>query len=195
MARHPGVEDAFPRGLQDLGYVEGRSVSIEWRSADGRGVRLSPLAAELVQLGVDVIVAAGPEARVAAMWATSTIPIVVVGGAAPVTEGWAGSLARPGGHVTGFTVTHPEMRAKKLEFLQEMIPGLSHVGELRDGGASVAMRISASNPGVDLRVIDVRLPADFDRAFRQAILDRRQALIVVETAMVSRTGPRSPRGR
>lgn len=184
MARNPGVEDAFPRRLQDLVYVEGRSVSIEWRSADGRGDRLSPLAAELIQLGVDVIVAAGPESRVAAMKATSTIPIVVVGGADPVTEGWAGSLARPGGHVTGFTVTHPEMRAKKLEFLQEMILGLSRVGELRDGGASVAMRISASNPSVDLRVIDVRLPADFDRAFRQAILDRRQALIVVETAMV-----------
>ena len=83
----------------------------------GAATACLPLAAELVQLGVDVIVAAGPEARVAAMKATSTIPIVVVGGADPVTEGWAGRLARPGGHVTGFTVTHPEMRAEKLEFL------------------------------------------------------------------------------
>jgi putative ABC transport system substrate-binding protein len=83
VARNPGVEDAFPRGLRDLGYVEGRNVSLEWRSADGRVEHLPHLVAGLVRLGVDVIVAGGPEARVAAMKATLTIPIVVVGGADP----------------------------------------------------------------------------------------------------------------
>src|SRR5215510_1688260 len=118
------------------------------------------------------------------MKATSTIPFVVVGGADPVAEGWAASLAKPGGHVTGFTVTHPEMHAKKLEFLKEMIPGLSRVAELRDGGMPAVYGLLTPSFGIDVRVIAVWNPADFERAFRQAIQDRRQALIVVETAMV-----------
>src|SRR5205823_8862842 len=91
MARNPEVESAFPRGLAELGYVEGRDVIIEWRSADGRGDQLAALARELVELSADVIVAGGPEARIAAMNATATIPIVVVGGSDPVAEGWAAS--------------------------------------------------------------------------------------------------------
>src|SRR5262245_1002228 len=133
MARNPGVEGAFPRGLQDLGYVEGRSVSIEWRSADGRGDRLPRLAADLVHSRVDVIVAGGLESRIAAMKATSTIPIVVVGGADPVAEGWVASLAKPGGHVTGFTVAHPEMHARLLAPDVEGPPvqSLARTGSLR----------------------------------------------------------------
>jgi putative ABC transport system substrate-binding protein len=191
MARNLGVEEAFPRGLRDLGYVEGRDIVIEWRSAEGRNDRMPGLAAQLIQLGVDIIVAGGPEARQEAMKATSTTPIVVVGGSDPVDEGWAVSLARPGGNVTGFTVTHPEMSAKKLELLKEMIPGLSRVAVIWDPGRArspstqrTSMRTAARSLGLDLQFIEVRQPADLEGAFRQALRDRRQAVSVVETAMV-----------
>jgi putative ABC transport system substrate-binding protein len=193
MARNPGVESAFPRGLAELGYVEGRDVIIEWRSADGRSDQVAALAAELVQSNADVIVAAGPEARIAAMKATATIPIVAVGGGDPVAEGWAASLARPGGNVTGFTATHPGLIVKKLELLKELIPGLSRVAVMWDPDAirasvrvasTTAMRAAARSLRLDVRLIEVRGPADFDAAFRQAVQDRRQALSVNETAMV-----------
>jgi len=194
MARNPGVETAFPQRLGNLGYVEGRDVIIEWRSADGHSDRMPTLAAELVRLGADVIVAAGPEGRLAAMNATSTIPIVTVGGLDPVAEGWAVRLARPGGNVTGLTVSYPEMGvAKRLEFLKQMIPRVSRVAVISDPDAippsvavesTTAMRTAARSLGVNIRVIEVRRPADFDAAFREAIQDRRQALVVVETAMV-----------
>jgi putative ABC transport system substrate-binding protein len=193
VARNPGVESAFPHGLAELGYVEGRDVIIEWRSADGRSDLVAALAAELVQSNADVIVAAGPEARIAAMKATATIPIVAVGGGDPVAEGWAASLARPGGNVTGFTVTHPELISKKLELLKELIPALSRVAVIWDPNAitpsvrvasTTAMRAAARSLRVDVKVIEVRGPADFDAAFRQAVQDRRQALSVTETAMV-----------
>jgi putative ABC transport system substrate-binding protein len=192
VARNPDIESAFPHGLAELGYVEGRNVIIEWRSADGRSDQLAALAAELVQLGADVIVAGGPEARIAAMKATSTIPIVAVGGSDPVAEGWAASLARPGGNVTGLTATHPELIGKKLELLRELIPGLSRVAVIQDPGAippsvraaqTTTLRTAARSLRVDVKVIEVRGPADFDAAFRQAIQDQRQALIVNETAM------------
>src|SRR5260370_15962820 len=102
-ARNPGVESSFPRGLLDLGYVEGRDVVIEWRDAGGHNDRLLALAADLIGRGVDVIVAAGPEAREAARKATTTIPIVVVGSSDPVAEGWAESLGGPTGNVPGPT--------------------------------------------------------------------------------------------
>jgi putative tryptophan/tyrosine transport system substrate-binding protein len=100
VAASPMARDSFPRGLRDLGYVEGRDVIIEWRDAEGNNHRVPALAADLVRLGVDVIFALGPEARTAAMKATSTVPIVALG-ADPVGEGWAPTLARPGGNVTG----------------------------------------------------------------------------------------------
>jgi len=117
MARNPGAEIAFPSRLVELGYVEGRDVIIEWRSADRSSDQLAALATELVQLGPEIIVAGGPEARIAAMKATATIPIVAVGGSDPVAEGWSKSLARPDSNVTGLTVTYPELIAKKLDLL------------------------------------------------------------------------------
>jgi putative ABC transport system substrate-binding protein len=192
MARNPGVESAFPRGLAELGYVEGRDVFIQWWSAEGRGDRLPALAAEVVQWGAEIIVAGGPEARIAAMKATATIPIVVVGGVDPVAEGWAASLARPGGNVTGFTATYPELIGKKLELLKQLIPRLSRVAVIQDDAlppsaraeSTLAMRAAASSLRLDVKVIDIRGPDDFNAAFREAIQDRRQALVVVETAMV-----------
>ncbi len=191
VARNPGIEDAFPQGLRELGWAEGRDVVIEWRSAEGRIDRMPTLAAQLVQLGVDVIVAAGPEARLAAMSATSTIPIVVVGGSDPVDEGWAASLARPGGNVTGLTVTHPEMNGKKLELLKETIPGLSRVavildlkGTMADPKLFATIQTTARALSLDVAIIEVRPAGDFEGALRQAVRDRRQAVSLVETAVV-----------
>ncbi len=189
MARNPGIEEAFPRGLRELGYTEGRDIVVEWRSADGRTDRIPALAAQLVRLGVDIIVAAGPEARQGAMGATSTTPIVVVGGSDPIEEGWATSLARPGGNVTGLTVIHPEMGGKKLELLKEAMPGLSRVAVMTDRSRAAVPSMSvaqtaARSLGLDLTIIEARQPADFDSAFRQAVRERRQAVSVLETAMV-----------
>jgi putative ABC transport system substrate-binding protein len=193
MARNPGVESAFPRGLAELGYLEGRDVTIEWRSADGRVHQLEVLASELVRSGVDVIVAGGPEARIAAMKAAPTVPIVVVGGSDAVAEGWAASLARPGGNVTGLTVTYPEILGKQLELLTELMPGLSRVAVIRDPDAispqvhltqKSVIQTAARSRRVSIDFIEVRSPSDLDAAFRRAVQDRRQAVMVIETAMI-----------
>jgi ABC-type uncharacterized transport system substrate-binding protein len=191
MARNPGVETAFPSGLADLGYVEGRDIVIEWRSADGRSDRLPALAAEVVASGAQVIVAGGPEARRAAMNATRTIPIVAVGGNDPVAEGWAATLARPGGNVTGLTVTYPELLGKKLELLKNLLPGLVRIGVVRDGAippsehaeATKVIQAASRSMNLDVKIIEIQ-GTDFEAAFRQAHQDRRQALVMIETAMV-----------
>ena len=176
VARNPGVESAFPRGLAELGYLDGRDVSIEWRSADGRGEDMQGLAGELVRSGVDVIVAAGPEARIAAMKATTTTPIVVVGGSDAVAEGWATSLARPAGNVTGLTVTYPEILGKQLELLTELVSGLSRVAVIRDRAAvspaaasaqRVAIGSAARSVNVSVEFIEVQRSNDLAQAFRR----------------------------
>jgi hypothetical protein len=101
------LSQGWRRGLAEHGYVEGQNILVEWRYAAGRSERLATLAAELVQLKVDVILALGPGPREAARRATRSIPLVTTSGADPVAEGWAQTLARPGGNVTGLTVTYP----------------------------------------------------------------------------------------
>jgi putative tryptophan/tyrosine transport system substrate-binding protein len=119
--------EAFRHGLRELGYVEGQSVAIEWRSADGKADRLPGLAAELVRLKVDVIVTGGAGATRPAKEATATIPIVMAQDSDPVESGFVTSLARPGGNVTGLSMLHPELSVKRLELLKEMQPKLSRV--------------------------------------------------------------------
>ena len=113
---------AFARACARLGYVEGENIVIERRYADGRPDRLAAMADELVRLKVDVILAGGQPSREAARKATTTIPIVTLSGSDPVREGWAKSLARPGGNVTGLTFTFPELGPKRLELLKEAMP-------------------------------------------------------------------------
>jgi hypothetical protein len=115
--------DGFRDGLRNLGYVEGRNVAIEWRYAEARTDRLAELAADLVRLKIDVIFAGGPVVLEAAMKATTSIPIVVVCCSDAVREGWAQSVARPGGNITGLTVTYPEIGGKRLALLKEAVPG------------------------------------------------------------------------
>src|SRR4030095_7558680 len=114
--------DAFRQGLRELGYVEGRNIVIEYRSAEGRNDRLPELAAELVRLKVDVLVTTGPAAVGAGKQATSTIPIVMGAVGDAVDFGFVASLARPGGNITGMSWLGPELNAKRLELLKEVFP-------------------------------------------------------------------------
>src|SRR5947208_12290062 len=124
-AGSPPVDKAFLQGLRDLGYIEGQNIAIEYRFADGKNERLPGLAAELIDLKVAVIVTAGTPAAVAAKQATSMIPVVMAIVADPVGEGLVGSLARPGGNVTGLANLDTELSEKRLEILKEVVPGLS----------------------------------------------------------------------
>jgi putative ABC transport system substrate-binding protein len=187
-ARNPGVESSFPRGLLDLGYVEGRDVVIEWRDAGGHNDRLLALAADLIGRGVDVIVAAGPEAREAARKATTTIPIVVVGSSDPVAEGWAESLARPSGNVTGLTVTMPGLDSKRWQLLAQSLPGLSRLALLRGplaGPMPPDQTRAARLLGLQLLTLPtVAGPDDVALAINEAVRQKAQAIDVVEGATV-----------
>jgi putative tryptophan/tyrosine transport system substrate-binding protein len=124
------VYGAFPRGMRNLGYVEGKNLVIEWRFADGKIERLAGLAAELVRLKVDVIVAGATPSVQAAHQATNTIPIVLVAVPDPVGEGFVKSLSRPGGNITGLSSIVTEVSIKHLELLRTLVPKLSRVAVL-----------------------------------------------------------------
>jgi putative tryptophan/tyrosine transport system substrate-binding protein len=183
---------AFRQGLRELGYVEGQNIVIEYRSADGRPERFPDLATELVRLKVDVIVTRGTSAALGAKHVTDTIPIVMASSGDPVFAGLVTSLARPGANVTGFhLMTPPGLAGTRLRLLKEVIPGLSRVGVLLDSG-DVSSRLMmkeiervAHEIGVQLHSVDTRRPADFDRAFEAAILDRVDALITVEGVLTA----------
>ena len=122
--------DGFRQGMRDLGYVDGRNVTMDWRWAEGRAERFPALAIELVQLKVDIIVASGTQPTRAAMQATSTIPIVMAVSAYPDKIGLVESLARPGGNVTGLSNVSPDLMAKRFELLKEIAPKVSRVAVL-----------------------------------------------------------------
>src|SRR5262249_28662962 len=152
--------EAFRQGLRDLGYVEGRNVVIEYRSAEGKTERLPALAADLVARKVDVIVtAAGTVAALAAQRATSTLPIVFIGAGDPVTSGLVPSLARPGGNVTGLALLFPELAGKCMEQLKRAVPGVSRVAVFRESGsvpartyANVVKEVEVTAQALGLRV-------------------------------------------
>ena len=123
--------EAFRQGLRELGYVEGKTILIEWRHAEGKLDRLREVAAELVRLKVEIIVTAAPTSTRAAKEATATIPIVMANDFDPVGNGFVASLARPGGNITGLSTLAPELNGKRLELLKEIIPRLSHVAVFR----------------------------------------------------------------
>jgi len=181
----PDPSAGFRDGMRELGYSAGSNLLLEYRYADGRPDRLARQVEDLVQLKVDVIVAGGPVALQAARIATSTIPIVVIGGSDPVREGWAQSLARPGGNVTGFTVTFPELGSKQLEILGQALLGLARVAvilapaELPKGGPS--LEESAGALGLQLQMLEVGGPEDFEAAFTRARQGRAQGLYAVAT--------------
>jgi putative ABC transport system substrate-binding protein len=163
---------AFRQGLHELGYFEGRNIVIECRSAQGKPDRLSELALELAAMKVDVIVAAGGEAVArAAMQASQTIPIVMTNAADPVATRLVASLARPGGNVTGLVTISPELSGKRLEVLKQSFPRIARVAVLTNPlNPEQAPRVreieaAAQALGVQLQVLEVRGPNDFESAF------------------------------
>ena len=128
--------EAFRQGLRDLGYVEGKNLVIEWRANEGKLDRNPALAAELVRLKVDVIVAVGSGEIRAAKEATAAIPIVMIRGGDPVGSGLVASLARPGGNITALAILRPELSGKRLELLKEIVPKLSRVALFASSGSA-----------------------------------------------------------
>jgi putative ABC transport system substrate-binding protein len=166
--------------MRELGYVEGRTVVFEARSADGKTERLPGLAAELVRLKVDAIVTAGGTAAEAARQATATIPIVQASGE-PTTGGRVASLARPGGNVTGFSTMTVELSAKRLELARELVPGTSRLAILWSGaGAAIVRETEAAARRLDVRLhaVGVRDSAGLDGAL-SAIKQERPAVLLV----------------
>ncbi len=189
---NPHLHEAFRQGLRDLGYVEGRNVVIESRDAEGKPERLPALAAELVALKVDVLVAQPTVAALAAKQATRTLPIVFPV-ADPVSSGLVTSLARPGGNLTGLSILAPEMVGKGLELLKQAVPGVSRVAVLWDPGAfpertakdmRKEVEVAARALGVRLQFIEARGPDDFDRAFSEMTRARAGALTVLGGSML-----------
>ena len=188
---NPDPSAGFRQGLAELGYVEGRNLNIEWRYAEGRPERMAALAAELVNLKVEVLLAGGPAAIQAARTATGGIPIVALGGSDPVREGWAQSLARPGGNITGLTATFPGLSEKHLELLKEALPGVTRVAvafapaEL-DGKAALMARleIPARAFGMQLHALELRGADDLDAAFGRAREAHDEAVYAVATNLI-----------
>jgi putative tryptophan/tyrosine transport system substrate-binding protein len=182
-APHPFTE-AFRSGLRNLGYIEGNNIVIEWRYADAQFSRALQLAAELVQLQVDVIAAYHTPAVKAAMNATKTIPIVMAPAGAPLEMGLVESLARPGGNVTGLSSMEAELGGKRLELLREIIPGLVRVAVLAvktDPFTPPFMRdleTGAARVGLQLHPLMVDGPGEFEEAFAAMRARGDQALIV-----------------
>jgi putative ABC transport system substrate-binding protein len=175
---------ALREALQELGYVEGRSIAFEARWAEGRVDRLPGLAAELVRLPVNVIVTGGGEAARAAKQATATIPIVMGSGADPVQLGLVASLAQPGGNVTGVTSLSSELIAKRLQLLRELLPKVSRVAVLSDETPNSRMSVRDTKAGAQILGIEIypiggRDPNQLDRALSVARRERAGALIVV----------------
>jgi putative tryptophan/tyrosine transport system substrate-binding protein len=175
---------ALREGLQELGYVEGRSISFEARWAEGRVDRLSGLAVELVRLQVNVIVTGGGEAARAAKHATATIPIVMGSGADPVQLGLVGSLAQPGGNVTGVTSLSSELIAKRLQLRRELLPKVSRVAVLSDETPNSRMSVRDTEAGARMLNIEIypvggHDPTQLDRAVSGARHARAGALMVI----------------
>jgi putative ABC transport system substrate-binding protein len=176
---------AFVKGMADLGYVEGKNLSIEARFADGKAEHLPTLASELTRVGVDVIVAGGNAAINAARQATKTIPIVIAQSPDPVEQGWAASLARPGGNITGLISVASEIELEMMEFMQAAVPGLTRIAILWNPAnrthqvRTATMRDAAKKIGASVVAVSAQKPEEFEPAFQVMARERVQALIIL----------------
>jgi putative ABC transport system substrate-binding protein len=177
--------NAFREGLYDLGHVEGKNISIEYRYAGGKLDRLPALAAELVRLKVDVIVTSSAPGAVAAKNATGTIPVVFVTAGDPVGMGLVTSMARPSGNVTGLTTHAPELSGKRLELLKEVVPRITRVAVLwnpsNPGFSEMLKEMQAASQAhaLQLQSLEVRSLEDFEAAFESITRGDSHAIIVV----------------
>ena len=182
--------DAFLQGLRELGWMEGQNIAIEYRFAEGRLDRLPDLAAELVRLKVDVILAASSPPALAAKNATKTIPIVMGTSADPVTLGLVASLARPGGNVTGLAFSVGlDVVGKELELLKETVPNVRRVAVLSNPGNpgnTLSLENVKTRPrslGVQLQMLEARGPNEFEAAFVAMARERAEAFLVIPDAV------------
>ena len=172
--------------LRELGWIEGKNIAFERRYAENRLDRLPALAAELVGLKVDVIVAAGTLAPLAAKRATTTIPIVMTAAGDPVGSGLVPNLARPGGNVTGLSLMVPDLGGKRLELLKELLPHMSRVAVLWNAANPYPALVfketerAAQTLGIEVQSLEIREPNDFGNAFEAAERHQPDALIMVE---------------
>jgi putative ABC transport system substrate-binding protein len=178
-------EEAFQKGLRELGYVEGKNIVIEWRFAQGRASLLPQLAAELVHLKPDVIVAAGTQAIRTVKQATRTIPIVIGQVGDPVKLGFVASLARPGGNITGFSTISSRLAGKWLELLKEAFPQITRVAFVRDarnpGTVDALKELESTAPvmGVQVQDLGLRRADDLENTMQAARNWRAEGLIVM----------------
>jgi putative tryptophan/tyrosine transport system substrate-binding protein len=176
--------DALRRGLRELGYTEGQSIRLEYRSAEGQASRFPALAAELVRLSVDLILTRGTPAARAAKDATSIIPIVMAAIGEPVDTGVVANLARPGGNVTGFSAFVTELAGKRVELMKEVVPGVTRVGFFNNMSNPVVppqweeTQKAARSLGIQAELLDVRSKEDIPRAFEKAAHSHIDALLV-----------------
>ena len=185
-------ERAFLQGMSELGYVEGKNVVVEWRFADGAYERLPYLAAELVRLNVDVIVAPSSSAIRAAQQATKTTPIVFISTGDPVGSGFVASLAQPGGNITGLSNTNLDVSAKLLELLVTMVPRLSRVAVLGNPGSSTHSAIlknvraaALTRAGVRVLSVEARTREEIERSFGRMTQERADSVIVAADAFLN----------
>jgi putative ABC transport system substrate-binding protein len=183
-------EEAFRQGLRALGYIEGQNLIIESRYAERRAERLPDLAAELVRLPVEVLVAGGAPAIRAAQHATHTIPIVMAGTSDAVAQGFIASLARPGGNITGLSDLSAELHGKRLELLKETVPQSARIAVLLNPASPYYasrmhnLTVAAQALGVQLHIVEVRHAEELDTAFAALAQARAGALLVVDDALV-----------
>jgi putative ABC transport system substrate-binding protein len=185
----PPVHPHLPlmlKGLKDLGWDEGKNLAIEHRYGGNDASRLAVLAAELMSAKVDLIATAGDLSTRAAQQATLTIPIVALVGF-PVESGFAKSLSRPGGNITGFAVIADELGAKRLELLKDVLPGVRHVAVLWDpvthDRQPKAVESAAASLGLSVQVIPAKSAAEFEAAFNAAVAARAEAMLVLISPM------------
>jgi len=175
---------AFRESLHDLGYIERKNFVIEYRSADGRAERFADLATELVDLKVDLIVTKGTPATLAAKTATTTIPVVMAAVSEPFGSGLVVSLARPGGNITGLSSFATMLDAKRVELLREAVPGIARIATFLNMGNPVqsgewkAIEVAAQSMGIQPQLVDLRRVEDIEPAFRAAIAQHAEALVV-----------------
>jgi putative ABC transport system substrate-binding protein len=179
--------DAFRRGLRELGYVEGKNIEVEYRSAEGRPDRWPAIFDELVRRKPDVIVAGGGGIALAvARKATSTIPIVSPASSDPAAVGHVASLARPGGNVTGLSIVESDTAAKRLQLLRELLPNIKRVAVLRETAAfAVQLRWTeeaARSLGLEVQVFTAQRPEEFEAAFDAAKAAGAEGLIALPSA-------------
>ena len=185
--------DALRQGLSELGYVEGQTIALEVRWAEGRPERMSELAVELLRLGIDVLVVGSSQAALAAKKATQTTPIVLVAGADPVGMGLVASLSHPGGNVTGLSLSNEELSSKRVQLLKEFVPLLARVAVLRNPLLPAHAifwqdtEAAARKLGLELQPLEVRGIDDLEVAFAAARLGNAQALIAFDDIIAYRT--------